>query len=143
MARKTIQMAAENLRGSTALIGERYRQGITGADWQGPASSDQAEQNWATGVQAAVASGSRRAGIQAVTNAQWQAAAIEKGVPNIARGIIAGLEKYTRNFAPILAAMNAEASTLPARTTSASQNVTARLLPIIRAAQVAAGKQPT
>mgnify|MGYP005817062143 CR=1 FL=1 len=143
MARKTIAMAAENLRGSTALIGERYRQGINGADWQGPASSDQAEQNWATGVQAAVADGSRRAGILAVTNAQWQTAAIEKGVPNIARGIIAGLDKYQRNFGPILSAMNAEAATLPPRTNSATQNVQTRLLPIIRSAQIAAGKQPS
>ena len=143
MARKTIAMAAENLRGSTALIGERYRQGINGADWQGPASSDQAEQNWATGVQAAVADGSRRAGILAVTNAQWQTAAIEKGVPNIARGIIAGLQKYQTNFGPILAAMNAEAATLPPRTNSATQNVQTRLLPIIRSAQIAAGKQPS
>ena len=143
MARKTIQMAVDNLRQVAPLIGERYRQGIAGADWQGPASSDAAESNWGTGVQRAISSGARREGILAVSNQQWQQAAISKGAAIIGDRITLSLDKYQRNFAPILAAMNQEAAALPARTASAAQNVTNRLLPIIRAAQIAAGKQPT
>ena len=51
MARpKTIQQAGENLRQVAPLIGARYITGINNADWQGPASSEQAEQNYSTGV---------------------------------------------------------------------------------------------
>ena len=110
MARaKTIQQAGENLRQVAPLIGARYITGINNADWQGPASSEQAEQNYSTGVQRAVADGTRRAGILEVSNQQWQQAAVSK-------------------------------TNLPPRTTSASQNVTNRLLPIIRSAMEAAGK---
>lgn len=143
MARKTIQNAVDNLRQVAPLIGDRYRQGITGADWQGPASSDEAEANWGAGVQRAITSGSRRNGILSVTNSQWQQASITKGAAVIGNRIVEALDKYQRNFGPILTAMNQEASQLPARSGSAAQNVTTRLLPIIRAAQIAAGKQPT
>ncbi len=144
MARpKTIQQSAENLRQVAALIGPRYTIGINNADWQTPASSDQAEQNYASGVQAAVASGARRSGILNVTNQQWQTAATTKGAGVIGQRIADAIPKYIANFGPILAAMSAEQATLPPRTTSATQNVTNRLIPIIHAAQRAAGKAET
>lgn len=140
MARKTIQNAMDNLRASTATIGPRYTIGIQGADWQGPASSDQAEQNWGTGVQRAIADGSRRTGILAVSNNVWQQLSISKGAAVIGQRVNDALDKYQRNFAPILSAMNQAASILPPRTASATQNVNTRLLPIIAAAKEAAGK---
>lgn len=140
MARKTIQQAVDNLRQVSAFIGPRYTLGIQGADWQGPASSQQAEINWSTGVQRAIADGSRITGIQAVSNAAWQAAAVSKGAAVIGQRIVDALPKYQAGFGPILSAMNATAATLPARTTSASQNVNNRLIPIIRAAVEASGK---
>lgn len=141
MARpKTIQQAAENLRQSAGLIGARYTVGINNADWQTPASSDQAETNYGQGVQRAIADGSRRSGILAVSNQAWQQAAVTKGAGVIGQRIVDALPKYSQNFAPILLAMGTAAQNLPPRTTSASQNVTNRLLPIIRAAMEAAGK---
>lgn len=137
---KTIQQAVENLRQVAGFIGARYTIGINNADWQGPASSDQAEVNYGQGVQRAIADGSRRAGIQAVSNAQWQQAATTKGAGVIGQRITDALPKYQANFGPILAAMTTAAQNLPARTTSASQNVTNRLLPVIQAAMQAAGK---
>ena len=142
MARpKTIQQAADNLRTVAPLVQARYVQGVTGADWQGPASSDQAESNYADGVQRAVARGARREGIMGVTNQQWQQAAINKGGPRIVGGITESIEKYTRNFGPILAAITSAVAALPPRTTSAQQNVQNRLIPIIRAEKEAAGKE--
>lgn len=141
MARpKTIQQSVDNLRQSAPLIQARYTTGIQNADWQTPAASDQAEQNYGAGVQRAVADGSRRAGILGVTNQSWQQAAIDKGAPNIGNRIVAALGKYQTNFAPILAAMSDAASRLPPRTSSPSQNVQNRLIPIIQAAMQAAGK---
>lgn len=141
MARaKTIQQAVENLRQVAGLISVRYIQGINNADWQGPASSDQAEQNYGQGVQAAIASGSRREGILKVSNQAWQTASATKGGPVIGARITDALAKYQANFAPILAAMSTAAAGLPPRTTSASANIQNRLVPIVRAAQEAAGK---
>ena len=141
MARpKTIQQAGENLRQVAPLIGARYITGINNADWQGPASSEQAEQNYSTGVQRAVADGTRRAGILDVTNQQWQQAAVSKGGGVIGQRIADAVPKSIQNFGPILAAMSQAQANLPPRTTSASQNVTNRLLPIIRSAMEAAGK---
>jgi len=141
MARaKTIQQAVENLRSVSTLIGPRYTMGINNADWQGPASSDQAEINYGVGVNAAIAAGTRRAGILGVSNQAWQTASVTKGAAVIGQRIVDALPKYQANFAPILTAMSTAAAALPPRTTSASQNVTNRLLPIIRAAQEAAGK---
>jgi len=142
MARKTIQQAVENLRqvASANVIGPRYVQGVQGADWQGPASSQQAETNYATGVQAAIADGRRLRGIQGVSNADWRTAAAEKGGPIIGQRIVLALGKYQTKFAPILQAMNAAADSLPPRTTSPSQNITNRLVPIVQAAVQASGK---
>ncbi len=140
MARKTIQNAADNLRTAAGTMGARYTLGIQGADWQGPAASDQAEQNWGQGVQAAIASGARRTGIMAVSNQAWQQLSISKGASIIGARVTDALDKYTRNFGPILTAMNQAAGVLPPRTASATQNVQNRLLPIISAAKEAAGK---
>ena len=142
MARaKTIQQAAENLRNVAPLIGARYTIGINNADWQTAASSEQAETNWGTGVQAAIASGSRREGILAVSNQSWQQASVTKGAGVIGQRITDAIPKYSANFGPILQAMTTAQQNLPPRTSSPSQNVTNRLLPIIRAAREAAGKQ--
>lgn len=139
---KTLEQTVENLRSVSSLIGQRYTVGIQNATWQQAAASDQAEQNYGQGVQRAIADGSRRSGIMRVSDAEWREKAIQKGASVIGQRIVDALPKYRANFAPILAAMSAAAEALPARTTSATQNVTQRLLPVIAAAQTAAGKTP-
>jgi len=142
MARpKTIQQAADNLNQVAPLIQQRYVQGVQGAEWQSAAASDQAEANYAEGVQRAVARGARRDGIMNVSNQAWQTAAVNKGGPRIGPGIQASIDKYMRNFGPVLQAITAAVANLPPRTTSAQQNVTNRLMPIIRAEKEAVGRQ--
>jgi hypothetical protein len=143
VARKTIDNAVENLRQVAPFIGQRYTVGVQGADWQGPASSPESEANYAMGVQQAIADGRRIRGITAVSNQQWRDAAVSKGAAVIGQRVLDSLAKYRVNFAPILQAQNNAAAALPPRTASARQNVTNRLLPIIEAAQIAAGKTPT
>lgn len=142
---KTIQQAVDNLRvtASGGTIGQRYQQGIEGADWASATNNAQTQANWGTGVQEALANGRYLAGVARVSNQDWRTASISKGVSRIGPGIIASLTKYQTRFAPILSAMNNAAASLPPRTTSATQNVTARLLPIIAAAQQASGKTPS
>jgi hypothetical protein len=142
MARRTIQEAAANLTqvAAAGIIGPRYIAGVQKADWQTAASSAQAETNYAEGVQRAVAAGTRRAGILAVSNQQWQQASEQKGGPIIGQRVQGGIAKYSQNFGPILQAMNSAADALPPRTTSPSQNITNRMIPIVRAAVEASGK---
>lgn len=142
MARKTIAQAVENLRAvaSTQIIGQRYIAGVQGADWQGPASSPQTAQNWANGVQQAISDGRYASGIQRVSNADWRTAAEQKGGPVIAQRVLGAVQKYQQNFGPILSAMNNAAGGLPARTTSPSQNIQNRMVPVVRAAVEASGK---
>lgn len=142
MTRKTIQMATEALRGaaSSPELSRRYIAGVQSADWQTGASSAQASQNYADGVARAVSEGRFTAGVQAVSNQEWRQAAEAKGGPVIGQRIIGALNKYTQNFGPILSAMNSAAGSLPARTTSPSQNITNRMIPIVRAAVEASGK---
>jgi len=140
MAFKTIQQAKENLQRAIPLISERYRQGVESADWQTNAASEQAEQNFAAGVQQAIANKSRQKGIQGVSNQQWREAARVKGANSIGQGIQMGLQRYEQNFAPVLGAMQAAAKALPPRTTDPIANVTARVIPVVQAA-VNAGKR--
>jgi hypothetical protein len=76
----------------------------------------------------------------AVSNQEWQRMSEEKGGPIIGQRVVASIDRYTRNFGPILSAMNAASASLPGRTTSASQNIQNRLVPIVQAAMAAAGK---
>ena len=140
---KTLDQTVENLRSVAGLIGARYTVGINNASWQQAAASDQAEANYGTGVQRAIADGSRRSGIMKVSDAEWRQQSIAKGAAVIGARITDSLNKYRQNFAPILAAMTSVSENLPPRTTSATQNVTTRLLPVIAAAQTAAGKTPS
>ena len=139
---RTIQEATDNLRqvAQAQIIGPRYTAGINRADWQGPASSQQAEANYAAGVQAAVAEGRRVAGIRNISNGDWQRLCIQKGSLVIGQRIIDSIDKYTRNFGPILTAMNQAADAHHQRTASPTQHIQNRMVPVVRAAVEAAGK---
>jgi len=66
-----------------------------------------------------------------VSNAEWQAAAANKGAARIGPGMQAGADKRTRNFEPFRTAI--ESVTLPDRTTDPIANVDARVKPIVQA----------
>ena len=142
MSRRTIQQARDNLLqvANANIIGPRYISGVQGADWQTAAMSPQSELNYAEGVQKAVQNGSRVKGIQAVSNQQWRTASEQKGGPIIGQRVAGSIQKYEQNFGPILTAMNNAADNLPARTTSPSQNIANRMVPVVQAAVEASGK---
>lgn len=142
---RTIAEAAANLEqvAKANIIGPRYIAGIKKADWQTAAASEQAELNYASGVQAAITDKRRQAGVMAVSNQDWQTAAEMKGGPIISNRVLGGIAKYTRNFGPILEQVNRTVATLPARTTSPSQNIRARMEPVVQAMVEASGKTYT
>lgn len=139
---RTIQESAANLDqvAKAGIIGPRYIAGVKKADWQSAAASDQAETNYAEGVAKAVADKRRQTGVMAVSNADWQRASELKGGPIISQRVQGGIEKYIRNFGPILSAVNNMVDSLPARTTSPSQNIANRMVPVVQAMVEASGK---
>lgn len=137
---RTIQQATANLEASIPVIATRYTQGVQGADWAGPASSDAAEQRWGAGVQRAITNKSRQTAIRGVGNQVWQQAALGKGAQNIGEGIRRSLGKYTANFGKILAAVQPVVAALPPKTTDTMANINNRLVPVVKAMQQAAGR---
>ena len=140
MVRQNITSAGDHLRESARLIGPRYIEGVRVADWQGPAASEAAEQNFAEAMTKAIQDQSRRVGIQRVDNAQWRSAAIDKGGRVIGERVTAAVGKYVERFRPILEAMNSAAEGAPRRTLDFRTNIEQRLVPVVEAAKRASGK---
>lgn len=135
---KTIEQARTNLEASIPLIRTRYVQGVEGGSWADKAGTDQAEQNYAAGVNAAASQKRRQAGIRRVGDAAWKAGALGKGANAIESGIRNNLDKYASNFGPILTAINRSVSGLSPRTLDANANIDARVKPVVKAAKDAA-----
>jgi len=131
---RTIQEAKDNLKQAAPTIAARYKAGVGKAEWEGPASSPQAEQNYQDGLADSIAKGKRASGIHRVGNAGYRTNAVNKGGAVIGTRIAESIEKYGQGFAPILAAMNAAADSTPPRTRDAMTNIDQRLKPVVQAA---------
>lgn len=137
---KTKEEAKANLAASVAFIPDRYRAGISRADWQTKAASESAEKNFADSMSRAIASKSRQVGVKKVSNAEWQAVASEKGGAVIGERIRSAIDKQAANWSPIYDAVQSTVGRLPARGIDFRANVTNRLLPVVEAQKKAAGK---
>lgn len=140
MPHKTIEEARRHLEDAVALIGDRFKEGVQKANWQGPASSDQAEANFKASMDKVLAAKKRQAQILATPNTVWQQGAITKGAAIIGERVRGALGKYGTKFGPVLAAMNAASDAARPRTKDWKTNITTRLYPVIEAAKKAAGK---
>lgn len=140
MPPKTIAEARTNFEAALPAIGSRYDSGVSRADWQGPASSEQSEANFAAGVGAAIAAKSRQNRIRQMSNADWQQAARTKGAPIIGERIRGSLDKWQANFGPIYDQVVSTVSRLPARTTDYRANIQNRLVAVVEQWKRAAGK---
>lgn len=140
MVLKTKEEARANFEAAVAYIPDRYRAGIEKADWFTPASSDQAEKNYAQAVGDAVAKKSRQKGVKKVTNEDWKKAAREKGAPIIGARISAAIPKWEANWGPMYDQVVSKVGTLPPKTTDFRANITARLVPVVETWKKAAGK---
>ena len=137
MPRKNIDQASGNYEGSIAFVKDRYLTGLEGADWRTNAGSDNAEKLYADKIQQAISNKSRQKGIKAVSNDDWLNAAKTKGADSIQEGMRQGQEKYTKNFSPILSAMNSAAEKLKPKTADIAANIQNRVLPVAMAAHEA------
>jgi len=121
-----------NYKAAIGRVPNAYKQGVQAtSDWAEKAASSEAEDLWAQKVAEAAAAKRRQKAVANVSNAEWQAAAANKGAARIAGGMTAGADKRTRNFEPHRAAI--ESVTLPPRTADPMANVDARVKPIVSA----------
>ena len=140
MVLKTKEEAQANFEASIAYIPARYEAGVRKADWATPAGSDQAEKNFAAGVQMAITNKLRQKGIRLISNADWQNAAATKGAPIIGDRIRGALAKWAANWGPLYDTVASKVKTLPPATTDFRANINNRLVPTVEAWKKAAGK---
>ena len=140
MGFKSIQTLKQNYEQSISFVPDRYRQGVEVADWQTNASSDQAEKNYAAGVQEAVAMKSRQKGIKNVSNEEWRKLSSEKGAQAIGTAMRLAIDDWEKGYTPIYQAVQSAVAKLPPRTIDAMANIDARVKPIV-AAEINASKR--
>jgi hypothetical protein len=140
MVMKTLEEAKANFSAAIAYIPSRYAAGVQKADWLTPAKSDAAERNFADGVGKAVAGKTRQKAIAGMSNDDWKTAAVNKGAPIIGTRIQGALDKWGANFGPVYSQVQSKVATLPPSTTDFMANITARLIPTVKAWKQAAGK---
>lgn len=140
MVSKTKEEARANFENSIGYIPDRYRSGVSKADWLTPAKSDNAEKNYAAGVGAAVSGKFRQKAIASMSNEDWKTAAVNKGAPIIGDRIRGALDKWAANFGPKYDQVVARVAALPPRTTDWRANINSRLVPVVETWRKAAGK---
>lgn len=137
---KTAEQARANLEASITYIPERYKQGVSGADWATKAGSDQAEKNFADKMADVIAKKRRQLEVKKVSNADWQNAAINKGGQVIGQRIRESLNKQSENWKPIYEKVQADVIKLPPKTADFRANVNNRVLGTVEAWKKASGK---
>jgi len=140
MVLKTKEQAYANFEAAVAYIPERYRAGVEVADWLTPAKSDTAEANFKTQMTKVLAEKRRQKAIAAMTNEDWQKAAIAKGVPIIGDRIAAALDKWLAEWGPMYDKITALVPKLPPKTIDWRANITNRLVKVVEEWKRAAGK---
>jgi len=128
---KSKEEARANFESAVSYIPARYRAGVQKADWQSAAASDQAEANWATGVSDAISKKKRQVGIRAISNADWQNAAANKGAPIIGDRIRGALGKWMTNWGPKYDRVSSLVGTLPPKTVDPMTNIDQRLKRVV------------
>lgn len=137
---KTKEEARANLEASIGYIPERYRAGVSRADWATPAGSDQAERNYADAVSRAIAAKRRQIAVKKVSNAEWQARAVEKGGAIIGDRIRGALDKQSAKWGPIYDSVKADVARLPSRTVDFRSNITNRVVGTVESWKRHSGK---
>jgi hypothetical protein len=140
MVLKSKSEARANFEAALAFIPSRYESGVRKADWFTPASSDDAEKNFATAMSDAIAKKKRQAGIKKLSNIAWLNAAVSKGAPVIGERIRAALGKWEAVWGPMYDKITSLVPTLPKRTLDYKANITNRLMKVVEEWKRASGK---
>jgi len=137
---KTKEEARANLEASVAYIPDRYKSGVSRADWATPAGSDQAERNFADAMSKAIGKKTRQMKVKAVSNAEWQKQAIEKGGAVIGERIRQSLDKQSAKWGPIYDRVVSDIARLAPRTVDFRTNITNRVVGTVESWKKNSGK---
>ena len=117
-----------NYRNSSSIAATRYRESISGVQWNQAAKDGQAL--YVQRMQDPEILSRREKGINKVSDSDFQKALLEKGAPVIGGRMSAAAGKMASGFDPYRTAL--ESLTLPARTGDAMQNIDNRLKPVVQ-----------
>jgi hypothetical protein len=102
-------------------------------NWNAAATSENAEKNYAAGVNEAVAQKTRQKSLKKVTDSEWKDRSQKKGAPALATGIAQSGDKQAKGFDPFRSAL--DGLTLPPRTRDGMLNLTNRGGAVVKALQ--------
>jgi len=129
--------ARRRLEQALSIIPERYRAGVSTAEWQQKTLA--AAQTWKAAMQKVVSTNRWEQGVQRVSNEMWRQRALAAAdlIPTRLRN---ALDLWQQRFGPIYQSVLSVVQGLPPRGPDALQNVDTRVKPVVRAWKQAAGK---
>lgn len=134
---KSLEQTNSAWKNAQGRVAAAYSQGVDNAkDVINKAIAG--EQNYAAGVQDAVAKGSRAKGLAKVTDQDWRNAAKTKGAIRIVPGMVAATGKYSQGMSQNLATI--QSVSIPPRTQDGMANIDNRLKPIAAALMAQKGR---
>lgn len=116
----------KNYEQSTAIVTDRYKQGVKTADWKDKAKDGQ--DLYVQMMQNPTVLARRAKGIERVSDEEWRNATIDKGAGVIASRMKNASGKQASRFEPYRTAL--EGMDLPPKTADPATNVTNRVTPI-------------
>lgn len=116
----------KNYEQSTSIVTERYKMGVSDAEWKDKALDGQ--DLYEARMQDPNVLARRNKGINKVSDEQWRGNTLDKGSGVIASRMKNASGKQASNYEPYRAIL--EAMTLPPKTTDPAQNVANRVTPI-------------
>lgn len=132
---RSAETARLHLEEAIGRIPERYKEGVSQANWQGPAASEDAEKLFNLKMQEVLSKKLRQVGVRKVSNSDWQSAASNKGGAVIGQRIRDNLDKQAANFAKVYAPVLRVVAGLKAREVDANANIDNRVKPVVKAWQ--------
>lgn len=127
------QVAVSNWTSRTGNAAGFYASQVQASSWKQYAASAQAEQNYATGVQAAVTAKSRQNAINQSSDEAWKAGVTSVGQARFSQGVTASAPKMTAVMNKLIPAIDAARKALPARGVAGSQANITRVTQFIQA----------
>jgi len=121
---KTIRspsIAVQNWTQRASGASDFYKSQVQAGSWKAAASSASSEANYATAVQAAIASKARQNGVTASSDEAWKAGVASVGASRFSAGVTASAPRMSAAMGKLIPAIQAIRDALPARGVRGSQ----------------------
>jgi hypothetical protein len=109
------QTAVANWTQRAGAASDFYASQVQASTWKAFAAADNAEKNYATGVQGAIAAKNRQKAINASSDAVWQAGVVAVGRSRFGAGVSASAPKMAAAMGKLIPDIDAARKALPPR----------------------------